>query len=173
MAEDCVSLREFGRQIGRSHVWVQDMVNNGSLPCVGEGRSKKIPIEAGFEAVKKLIKEKDNQEDENGQDKSLSSFANARNVTEATNKARLKKEIYTAQLKELEYKLRNGDLVERSAVIEEGHAIGAAMRQQLMSLPVRVAGLCEGRTTREIEEILEDAINDALTVFQKSEFFKK
>lgn len=170
MAEDSISMREFGRQIGRSHVWVQNKVNEGLIPVVTVGKSKKIPIEAGFEAVKKLIKDK---EDENGQDKSISSFANARNVTEATNKARLKKEIYVAQLKELEFKLRNGDLVERTTVNADAHAVASAMRQRLMSIPVRVSGLCEGRSTREIEEILEDAINDALTEFQKSEFFKK
>ena len=170
MAEDSVSMREFGRQIGRSHVWVQEKVKEGSLPVVTIGKSKKIPIEAGFEAVKKLIKEK---EDSNGQEQSVSSFANARNVTEATNKARLKKEIYVAQLKELEFKLRNGDLVERTAVDADAHAVGSALRQQLMAIPVRVSGLCEGRSTREIEEILEDAINDALAVFQKSEFGKK
>ncbi len=170
MAEDSVSMREFGRQIGRSHVWVQEQVKAGVLPCEGEGRNKRIPIEAGFEAVKKLVKAKEGDNDQVG---SISTFKNARSVTEATNKARLKKEIFTAQLKELEYKLRNGDLVERSVVDADAHAVASALRQQLMAIPVRVSGLCEGRSTREIEEILEDAINDALAVFQKSEFGEK
>ena len=39
-----------------------------------------------------------------------------------------------------------------------------------MSIPVRYSGLLEGRTARDIEEILEDAINDALKAFQRSEF---
>ena len=55
-------------------------------------------------------------------------------------------------------------------LIADAQATAALVRERLMSIPVRVSGLCEGRTARDIEEILEDAINDVLKSFQKSEY---
>ena len=98
------------------------------------------------------------------------SAAKAMSVTEAFNKARLAEKTYQAKLKELEYKLKRGEIVEREKVVADAQAVGAFLREQFMSIPVRYSGLLEGRTARDIEEILEDAINDALKALQKSEF---
>ena len=97
-------------------------------------------------------------------------MAKAQNVTEAFNKARAMEKTYQAKLKEIEFKLKQGDLVESAKVRQDAQATASALRARLMSIPVRVAGLCEGRTSREIEEILEGAIDDALKEFKKSEF---
>jgi hypothetical protein len=39
-----------------------------------------------------------------------------------------------------------------------------------MAIPPRVSSMCEGRIARDIEEIISDAINDALKDLQKVEY---
>ena len=142
------------------------------------GFQSSIPLEAGFKAYDKIVKETEAKrrkvealpDDDNAP--MAGAMNKAMNVTEAFNKARLAEKTYQAKLKELEYKLKHGELVERTRVIEDAQATGALLREQLMSIPVRYSGLCEGRTARDIEEILEGAINDALKALQKSEFIE-
>ena len=168
-----VSVREFAKQVGRSKSWISKLAISGKLPRNDDGS---IPLEAGFKAYDKLVKEAEAKkrkveplsDDDNAP--MAGAMSKAMNVTEAFNKARLAEKTYQAKLKELEYKLKHGELVERARVIEDAQATAALVRERLMSIPVRVSGLCEGRTARDIEEILEDAINDVLKSFQKSEY---
>ena len=168
-----VSVREFAKQVGRSKSWISKLAISGKLPRNDDGS---IPLEAGFKAYDKLVKEVEAKkrkveplsDDDNAP--MAGAMSKAMNVTEAFNKARLAEKTYQAKLKELEYKLKHGELVERARVIEDAQATAALVRERLMSIPVRVSGLCEGRTARDIEEILEDAINDVLKSFQKSEY---
>lgn len=75
------------------------------------------------------------------------------------------KAYYTAVLaKEEKIKL---DALERSLIpVEEVDAdaekVGNLIRSKLTTLPSRVSTMCEGRTARDIEEILSDEINNAL-----------
>lgn len=174
-----VTLREFARQIGRSHTWVQNKVKSGELPRNDDGT---IPVQAGFKAVDAILREVELKK-ANRQKKTVieplpdnddapmqEAVSKAINVTEAFNKARLAEKTYQAKLKEIEYKLKRGDLIESETVVADAQATAALVRERLMSIPVRISGLCEGRTARDIEEILEDAINDVLKSFQKSEF---
>ena len=175
-----VTLREFARQIGRSHTWVQNKVKTGELPRNDDGT---IPMEEGFKAFDAILREveqkKANRQKQQQTVEALpdnddapmqDSISKAMSVTEAFNKARLAEKTYQAKLKEIEYKLKRGDLIESEKVIADAQATAALVRERLMSIPVRVSGLCEGRTARDIEEILEDAINDVLKSFQKSEY---
>lgn len=175
-----VTLREFARQIGRSHTWVQNKVKSGELPRNDDGT---IPTEEGFKAFDVILREveqkKANRQKQQQTVEALpdnddapmqDSVSKAMSVTEAFNKARLAEKTYQAKLKEIEYKLKRGDLIESEKVIADAQATAALVRERLMSIPVRVSGLCEGRTARDIEEILEDAINDVLKSFQKSEY---
>ena len=175
-----VTLREFARQIGRSHTWVQNKVKAGELPRNEDGS---IPVKEGFKAfqvifreteAKKALRKAGNQQVEalpdNDEAPMTEPIAKAMNVTEAFNKARLAEKTYQAKLKEIEYKLKRGDLIESEKVRADAQATAALIRERLMSIPVRISGLCEGRTARDIEEIFEDAINDALKSLQKSEF---
>lgn len=175
--ESGVSVREFARQVNRSPSWISKMAREGKLPRNEDGT---IPIKEGFaaydqfnrkveESKKKAKKDVDPLPD-NDEAPMSETNSKAMNVTEAFNKARLAEKTYQAKLKELEYKLKRGDIVEREKVSEDARAVGAYFREQLMSIPVRYSGLLEGRTARDIEEILEDAINDALKAFQRSEF---
>lgn len=165
-----VSLREFARQVGKSPTWISKLVKEGKLPRNDDGS---IPVEEGFKAYDRLNEKKTKTHEElpESDDAPIDEgLAKSMNVAQAFNKARLAEKTYQAKLKELEYKLKQGELVERDKVIADAESVGALLREQLMSLPVRYSGLCEGRTARDIEEILEDAINDALKSLQKSEF---
>ena len=171
-----VSIREFARQVGKSEGMIRKLIKQGKLPRNEDGS---IPIKEGFTAYDKYAKAVDAKKKKtvvalpDNDDAPMASAMNkAMNVTEAFNKARLAEKTYQAKLKELEYKLKHGELVERDKVEADAQATGSLVREQLMSIPVRFSGLCEGRTARDIEEILEDAINDALKALQKSEFIK-
>ena len=171
-----VSVREFARQVGRSPSWISKMARQGKLPRNEDGS---IPIKEGFAAYDKFNREveatkakqkKTEPLPDNDDAPMTESATKAMSVTEAFNKARLAEKTYQAKLKELEYKLKRGEIVEREKVVADAEAVGAFLREQFMSIPVRYSGLLEGRTARDIEEILEDAINDALKALQKSEF---
>ena len=171
-----VSVREFARQVGRSPSWISKMARQGKLPRNEDGS---IPIQEGFAAYDKFNREveatkakqkKTEPLPDNDDAPMTESATKVMSVTEAFNKARLAEKTYQAKLKELEYKLKRGEIVEREKVVADAEAVGAFLREQFMSIPVRYSGLLEGRTARDIEEILEDAINDALKALQKSEF---
>lgn len=170
MATDSVSVREFARQIGRSHTWVQNKVKSGEITADAYGR---IPLETGFAQADKLI-QPSTLPDDDAENPAMKAggLTSAKNVTEAFNKARLAEKTYQAKLKEIEYKLKKGELLERVAVEADAQQTASLVRERLMSVPVRIAGLCEGRTAREIEEIIEDGINEALELLQKSKHVK-
>ena len=173
-SEDSVSISEFARQVGKSAAWISKKSRDGTIPRTKDG---KIPLQAGFAAFDKMQKKEQTVKAIRGKKVSSDdsepmseSSTDAMNVTAALNKARLAEKTYQAKLKEIEYRLRKGELVESEQVSRDAQAVASALRERLMSISVRISGLCEGRTAREIEEIFDDAINDALTQFQKSEF---
>jgi len=94
-------------------------------------------------------------------------------VNAAYNRARLAEKTYQAKLKELEYKEAQGLVLSLAEVEKDAQAAAGALREKLMSLPPRVAPLCEGKPAREIEGILDDAINDALEALSRSRFAKE
>ncbi len=172
--ESSVTIAEFARQVGKSPQWIRKLILKGAIPRNPDG---KIPLDEGFKAWEecakrseavKAIQKRQSLPDDDGE--LASSVNSARNITEAFNKARLAKETYLAKLKEIEYRLKKGELIEAEEVKADAQAVASALRERLASIPVRISGLCEGRPAREIEEIIEDAINDALTQFQKTKF---
>ena len=96
----------------------------------------------------------------------------ARDITTQFNKARLAEKTYQAKLREIEYKLKKGELVTRADVESDAAAIAAEVRERLTSIPVRISALCEHQPARKIEEVMTDAIQDALVSFSKSKFVK-
>lgn len=93
-------------------------------------------------------------------------------IAQAFNRAKLDEKQALAKLRDLEYRQKKGELVERAVVEADAAAVGAAIRDSLMAIAPRLAGRCEGRPMREIEELIEDAVNEALAGLQKSEFIK-
>ena len=96
----------------------------------------------------------------------------ARDITTQFNKARLAEKTYQAKLREIEYKLKKGELVTRADVESDASAVAAEVRERLTSIPVRISALCEHQPARKIEEVMTDAIQDALVSFSKSKFVK-
>lgn len=94
-------------------------------------------------------------------------------VNEAFNRARTAEKTFQAKLKELEYKEAQDLLIKRDDVIADARHVAEELRGLLFSVGPRIAPLCEGKAAREIETIIEDAINDALTALQKSRFAKE
>ena len=169
-AQSSLSIREFARQIDKPHSWVQRRIKEGKITPDANG---KIPIETAFDEVQALIdaaSEEEANEAAKDEPVQLAAPSRVKNVAEAFNKARLAEKTFQAKLKEIEYRMKKGDLLERADVEADAAKTASALRGRLMSVPVRIAGLCEGRTSREIEEILETALNDVLSEFKKSEF---
>ena len=49
-----VSQREFGRQVKRSHTWVQNQIKAGKIPQNADGT---IPLQEGLEAFSRYLEE--------------------------------------------------------------------------------------------------------------------
>lgn len=94
----------------------------------------------------------------------------AAKINEQYSRARLAKETFIAKLKELEYKEAEGRLIKIEDVRRDAQRSGAEVRERLFGIPSRVAGVCEGKPAREIERIIDEAINDALSALKRSRF---
>lgn len=183
-----VSQREFAKHVGRSHVWVNRLVKEGRLPADSKGR---IPLEAGLEAYAashtvgtspnskqqaearkaRAAKVKEVTEDLPVLD-NPGAVTSVAGLNEAYNRARTAEKTYQAKLRELEYKEASGQLIPVEDVRADAQKTGAEVRERLMSMPPRLAGMCEGRPAREIERIIAEGINEALSALQNSRFGK-
>lgn len=205
-----VSRRQFAKHIGRSHVWVSRLVNEGKIPLNANGQ---IPLEEGLKAYEesqqvgydgnrahgenqrrkaaanrkgedspKKIEQKAPKnvthisEAKKRADSSLASVpgtgGSVDKINAAYNRARLAEKTFQAKMKELEYKEAQGLLIPLADVEKDAQEAAAAVRERLMSMAPRIAPLCEGRTAREIEPIIEDAVNEALQALRRSRFAK-
>lgn len=194
-----VSQRQFAKVVGRSHVWVNRLVKEGRLPADEKGRipledglkayeaSQVVGYDAnrahgekqrskGKAPAKAAAKGKAREPDEpellpdNDDVPPITGGPSHARVAEAYNRARTAEKTFQAKLKELEYKEAQGLLLPLADVEADAAETAAELREKLMSMPPRIAPLCEGKQAREIEGILEDAINEALLAFQKSRF---
>ncbi len=158
MSADSISIRGFAREIGKSHVWVQKLIKAGVIPRNADGT---IPLQQGLTAYR------------NHTGSSVDSDADESvNVGMSYNKAKAAKETFTAQLRQLELKQKRGELVEKKEVELMAMNIAEKVRSKLMTVGQRVSSLCEGRTAREIEELIENEINSAMSDLRK-DWFKK
>ena len=108
--------------------------------------------------------------DDDDQPMSSGSVSSAR-LAEAFNRARTAEKTYQAKLKELEYKEAQGLLIAKDAVEADAAATASAILEKLRSVGPRIAPLCEGKPAREIEAVIDAAINDALAEIQNSKFW--
>ncbi len=75
-------------------------------------------------------------------------------------------------MKRLELKVKNGTYVEVADVIADATKTATIVREKLLTIPVRYSGLLEGRTQREIEGVLETAVDEVLKTIHESKFVK-
>lgn len=195
---ESIGVREFARQVGCSHVLILNLIKAGKMP---QNKDGSIPLEEGLiayenrkkkkepktkkaepkkrKSTKKIKELPDNDPPEDGEEtddapQKLTSekLISARDITTQFNKARLAEKTFQAKLREIEYKLKKGELVTRADVEADASAVAAEVRERLISIPVRISALCERQPARKIEEVMTDAIQDALISFSKSKFVK-
>lgn len=92
------------------------------------------------------------------------------NINEQYSRAKLARETFNAKITELKYKEAAGVLIPIDQVHSDAAKTGAEVRERLFGIAPRVAGLCEGKTAREIERIIDEEINDALSALKRSRF---
>lgn len=168
---DTVTLRALAAEIGKSHVWVLKLCKAGIIPRNPDGS---IPHREALEAYRAhmeqkgggAVKEPGNTETV-ARSVPMADIDDAVSVGMSYNKAKAAKETYTAQLRGLELKVRKGELVEKKEVELMAANIAERVRGKLMTVGARIAGLCEGRTAREIEELIDTEINSAMSELRK------
>lgn len=191
-----LSQRKFAEHAGVSHVWINRLVKEGKLPTNEKGR---IPLTEGLKAFKasqqpgydanrehgkaqrqaavkptrKAAPPPDPELDDNDDEPTLPSIGGSTaGVNAAFNKARLAEKTYQAKLKQIEYQREKGELVDKDDIREDAMKTGAELREKLSAIPPRIAPLCEGLPAREIQGIIDVAINEALEALHKSRFAK-
>lgn len=191
-----VTLSEFARQIGRSKAIVSRMVKSGQIPRDADGlipldealtafqdyqntpkNRGGRPSKASKAAAEKKVKEpqkktsqpkhKPIEEIEAAREEKRQS---ASDIHAALNKAKLADRTFQARLRELDFKMKSGELLEKTAVIAECQWLAEQVKSKLLAIPPRISSLCEGRIAREIEEIITDGINSALAELQKCKY---
>lgn len=186
-----LSIRAFALEIGKSDNWVARRVRDGRIP---RNDDKSIPLEEGKKAVALLLKQDEAKkkktavkkmmkseliaedlpdDDEPGESDDVKIAMTAAEVVKAFNEARMEEKRAQAELKKLELEIKRGDFVSVAEVKADATAVAAVVRERVLSMPSRFAGLCEGRPQREIEAVLEDAARDILAVFEKSKFVEQ
>lgn len=158
-----VSVRGFAREVGISHVRVLKLLKEGRLPRNEDGT---IPLRAGIEAYKKIA-EKKSSKAKRVVPGGVPDPSESVNINVALNKAKLAEKTYTARLKELEYKIKTGEILLKADVEADARMLAERVKTRLLAVPSRISAMCEGRIARDIEEIMADAINDAMRDLQK------
>lgn len=195
-----VSQREFARRMGCSHVWINQLIREGKIPVNEKkripfeagreayeaskqpgydaqrehGKRQREAAKKGAAKTTKTRKTSKSTEDAPLPEPPLdaASAATVSQVNVAYNKARLAEKTYQAKLKEIEFKKAQKQLIPIEEVQEDAERLATEIREKLSSVAPRIANICEGRSAREIEGIIDDAINDALGALQKSKFKK-
>lgn len=175
MGEILVTRRQFADKVGCSAATITNLVHDGVLP---NRPDKKLPLAAALDAFNKYARTKSKGRSQKLRqvspvnEKQIMKAAEAAsgdgegNVNLALTKAKLAEKTYQARLKELDYKSRTGALLDRDEVEAEAAALAEKVKAKLLAIPPRISSMCEGRIARDIEEIITDAINDALRDLQ-------
>ena len=172
---DTVTRRALANEIGKSHVWVMKLIKAGVIPCNADGT---IPHREALEAYRAYMEQRQDGKQADKDTKkpkkpvyaapvAMADIDDAVNVGMSYNKAKAADKTYAAQLKGLELRKRKGELVEKAEVELMATNLAEKVRGKLMSVGVRISGLCEGRTAREIEQLIENEINSAMSDVRK------
>lgn len=191
-----VTKAEFAAHLGVSKPAVSKMVKSGRIPVRADGKIDLESAVEAYNASKQLGRESSAKSGAAGGRPSRKGTTRKRSaspplpddlaadddapppgsggsseyvrVQQQFARAKLAEKTYQAKLRQLEYEKSKGLVLTREEVEADAAATAEELRGHLMSVGPRVATLCEGRTAREIETIVEDAIHDALGAFQKS-----
>jgi hypothetical protein len=196
---ELLSQRAFAKEIGRSNVWVSKLVKQGKIPLVdgkiplAEGlKAYEASQQLGYDTNRELNAQKRKatpkkapKKTEKSNKKSEEPFTlpdddqlpstgtvSVDRVAAAFNKARLAEKTYQAKLRELEFKEKQGLFIQKEEIEADARNTAEELRGLLIAIPAQISDLCEGKEAREIEGIIEDAINNAMKAMNKSRFAK-
>lgn len=185
---DVVSQQTFADKIGRSRALVRKLIKSGVIPIDTNGKismseglkawqahrkTDSVPVKSKRSAAKTPLPEEDAEGDlALDDDKRLQKMINDDPI-ETYNRMRCLETAYKAKLKKLEYQEESKQLYRIEEICKDLSEVFSIIRGELLSIPQRAAGRCEGRDTREIEEIIESEINAALEHIQQSKFAPK
>ena len=188
--KDAVSQQIFANKIEKSRSYLRGLIDKGIIPVDKNGKiSMSEGLKAWMDFKKTAPKNSKPQvtpkkktvilpDDDSEGDLALDDEAelNAmidRDPVETFNRMRCLETAYKAKLKKLEYQEEAKQLYRFEDICRDLSEVFTVIRGELLAIPQRVAGRCEGRDTREIEEILDNEINSALEHIQKSKFAEK
>lgn len=157
-----VSRRVFAKKIYSTPTQVSNLVKQGVLPVNEDGD---VAFEAGMAAWEDYIRDDKRRGVAYKKAKSNVSDVDRRE------QAKTLKEMSIAQLKALELKEKEGKMFAKEDLETDAHKAGAELMSRLFSIPPRIAVLCEGRNARDIQKIIEDALNEALEALHTSRFY--
>lgn len=156
-SDEIVGVTAFARECGVSRSYMRTLVSSGKIPSTPDG----IPLAEGLAAWREL---KGDREDADFEQRA------GETVTQKTARAKLAKETYAAQLKKLEVQQKKGELMEVAAAARFAGEVMEAFVTKLRGIAPRIAMLCENRTAREIESIIEEEHENALDELRKMKF---
>lgn len=179
-----VTVREFARQVGRDQALILRLAKKGVIPRNEDGTIPLADGLAAFHAYNDAPKNKGGRPkkgEENKVKKTVTKKQSpppdkaeqtekAVSINTKLNQAKLAEKTFNAKLKELDFRLKSGELLEKNAVVAECQWLAEQVKSKLLAIPPRISSLCEGRIARDIEEIFTDAINDALRELQKCKY---
>lgn len=200
MQLEIISASEFARRVGITVHWCGELVKRGIIPKTGKkieyngakaaydswqkthGRSKQ-----GMTVGPHTSADGYQNQTTGGERKTLTPLAELPiiqpddnrepgdkvsiiDINVAYSKAKASEKIYQAKLRQLDYEAAKNNQVVRSDVENDATRVGAALRERFASIAPRISTMCEGKPAREIERIIETAINEALTALHKSRF---
>jgi transcriptional regulator with XRE-family HTH domain len=192
-----VSVSEFARMVGVSQPYISKLLSKKKLPRNKDGT---IPEKEGLSAYRMLKNIKPdfpiekseaeiNRENEkiivNDGDKAKRYVPPSNDfesggqddekimLSSAYKKAMLAEKTFNAKIKEIEYKVKKGEVLQLEEAKLELKETGIQLKNRLMAIPSRISSICENKNAREIEKILENEISDALRELAKSRFLSE
>jgi phage terminase Nu1 subunit (DNA packaging protein) len=180
--KDAVSRYAFAKRIGVTLTHVKRLVESGVLQTDDNDMLSSRAALKAYNAYQEKIKESgrgrktavkllDELKDCGGEDfKAIYEkwMANVdRDPQTVLNAARAYLTAVQAKEEKLKLDELEGRLYSIDKINADAEAVGTIVRSKLLALPARVATMCEGRSSRDIEEIITDELNGALEEMQK------
>lgn len=166
-----VSQAELARELGKSRAAISKLVKSGRISTKPNG---KIDLETALLEYKQTASVGREQSAVNGggrataipDDDEAPMMGGAARIISQYNKAKAAEKTYQAKLRQLEYEEKKELLIQREVVEDDAAVAASELRSRLFSIPARAAVICEGKSAREIERIIDDEIQQALEELQ-------
>ena len=88
-------------------------------------------------------------------------------MAETTTRAKMEESLITVKTKELDYRKKAGELIERADVIEDAKEAGKAVKSKLYAEIAKLTPLLVGKPEKEIRKILTKSADEVMISFQR------